>query len=272
MFGILSETSIGKLFMAGWLPGVLLTITLSITTWVIVKVDPSKAPKLEKISLKERVLSLKSTSALLILILIIMGGIWGGICTVNEAAGIGVIGSLIIALSRGKLKADKILPVVKECTTMGACMFFMFVGIQIFNIFMALSGLPRGLASWVVCLPLPPMAIIWIIIIIYLFLGCFLDSPPVIMLTTGLLAPCVSALGFDLVWFGIIVAFTVALGALTPPVGINLFVVGSRAPEVRSSEIIKGVIPYIITTLATLVLIVYIPDITLFLPAMMFGK
>jgi tripartite ATP-independent transporter DctM subunit len=272
MFGILSETSIGKLFMAGWLPGILLTITLSITTLVIVKVDPAKAPKLETLSIKERFLSLKNTWALLLLILIVMGGIWGGICTVNEAAGIGVIGSLIIALSRGKLKPARILPVLKDCSTMGACMFFMFVGIQIFNIFMALSGLPRGLASWVVGLPLPPMGIIWIIIAIYLFLGCFLDSPPVVMLTTGLLAPCVSALGFDLVWFGIIVAFTVALGALTPPVGINLFVVGARAPEVRSSEIIKGVIPYIAMTFVTLVLIVYIPDIILFLPNMMIGK
>jgi tripartite ATP-independent transporter DctM subunit len=272
MFGILSETSIGKLFMAGWLPGILLTITLSITTLIIVTVDPAKAPILKKLSFRERALSLKNTLALLLLIIIVMGGIWGGICTVNEAAGIGVIGSLIIALVRGKLKLTRVLPLVKECSTMGACMFFMFVGIQIFNIFMALSGLPRGLASWVVGLPLPSMGIIWIIIAIYLFLGCFLDSPPVVMLTTGLLAPCVSALGFDLVWFGIIVAFTVALGAITPPVGINLFVVGARAPGVRSSEVIKGVLPYIVTTLLTLVLIVYIPNIALLLPNLMAGK
>jgi tripartite ATP-independent transporter DctM subunit len=272
MFGILSETSIGKLFMAGWLPGILLTIVLSVTTLIIVMIDPSKGPGLEKLSVKERFLSLKSTWALLLLILVIIGGIWGGVFTVNEAAGIGVIGSLLIAVSRGKLKFRQIISLVKECTTNGACMFFMFVGIQIFNIFMALSGLPRGLASWVVDLPLPPIGIIWVIIAIYLFLGCFLDSPPVVMLTTGLLAPCVSALGFDLVWFGIVVGFTVALGAITPPVGINLFVTGSRAPDVPSGEIIKGVLPYIAATFVTLILIVHIPIITLLLPNMMIGK
>lgn len=272
IYGILSETSIGKLFMAGWIPGLLFTITLSITVAIIAKIRPDMAPKTEKVSLKERVASLKNIWSILVLILIVMGGIWGGICTVNEAAGIGAIGSLVIAMSRKKLNLRSMMEAMRDVGTSGASMFFMFVGIQIFNIFMAMSGLPRGLASWITGLPLSPMAIIWAIVILYLILGCFLDSPPVVMLTVGLLAPVVRDLGFDLVWFGIVVAFTVAMGAITPPVGINLFVIKSRVPEVPSMDMIKGVLPFMITTVVTMVLIMYVPQMSLFLPNLMFAK
>ncbi len=272
IYGILAEESVGRLFMAGWIPGVLLIITLSLTTVILAKLKPEDAPQTEKYSFIEKLKSLKSIWSILILIIVVMGGIWGGICTVNEAAGIGAIGALIIAFTRKKMTLKSMMTTVKGVAETGASMFFMFVGIQIFNIFMALSGLPRGLAQWVSALPFPPMLIIWSIIILYLILGCFLDSPPVMMLTVGLLAPTVSALGFDLVWFGIVVAFTVAMGAITPPVGINLFIIKNRVPEVPTSEVIKGVLPYMVTIMVTLILIVHVPQISLFLPNTMFAK
>ncbi len=271
MYGLLSGASIGRLFMAGWLPGLLLVLTLSVCTVLQIKRHPNKGPLMPKASLKERLVSLKGVWSFLILMIVVMGSIWGGICTVSEAAGIGVIGAIVIVAVMRRMSLKEFAVTIKNTAAIGGAMFFMFIGIQVFNSFMSLSGLPKMLANTIRALPLPTDAIIWIIVLLYLFLGCFLDSPPVMMLTVGILAPVVSALGYDLVWFGIVVAFTVAVGALTPPVGINLFVVSSRAPEVPSTKIIKGMVPYLITILITLIIIFYIPQISLFLPNLMFG-
>ncbi len=272
MYGLLSGASIGRLFMAGWLPGILLTFTLAVCTVIQIKIKPEKAPLMPKASWRERLASLKGVWAFLILMIVVMGSIWGGICTVNEAAGIGVIGAIIIVAVMRRMNLKEFAVTIKNTASIGGAMFFMFIGIQVFNSFMSLSGLPRMLANWIQSLPVPPSVIIWLIVILYLILGCFLDSPPVMMLTVGILAPVVSALGYDLVWFGIVVAFTVAVGALTPPVGINLFVVSSRAPDVPTGTIIKGMLPYLITILITLVIIFYVPQISLLLPNLMFGK
>lgn len=271
MYGILSEASVGQLFMAGWIPGILLMLTLSLTTIFLVKRDPASAPGTERYSLREKLVSLKNVWAILLLIVIIMGGIWGGLCTVNEAAGIGVIGALIIGMLRRKLKPKEAIAALKGVAGGSVSMYFSFVGLQIFNIFMALSGLPRALAGWIAGLSVPPIVIIWGIIVLYLFLGCFLDAPPIMLLTVSLIAPAVSALGYSLVWFGIVVAFTVAIAALTPPVGINLFVIRNRVPDVNFSEVLVGVMPYLAVTFITLVIIVFIPQISLFLPNLMFG-
>lgn len=271
MFGLLSGASIGRLFMAGWLPGLLLTFTLSVCTILQIRRNPDKAPLMPKASWKERVSSLKGVWSFLVLMIVVMGSIWGGICTVTEAAGIGVMGAIIIVAVMRRMNLKEFAITIKNTASIGGAMFFMFIGIQVFNSFMSLSGLPRMLANAVRALPVPPSVIIWLIVLLYLVLGCFLDSPPVMMLTVALLAPVVSELGYDLVWFGILVAFTVAVGALTPPVGINLFVVSSRAPDVPTSVIIKGMLPYLVTILITMVIIFYVPQISLLLPNLMFG-
>lgn len=271
MYGLLSGASIGRLFMAGWIPGILLTVALSLCTVIQVRRNPERAPKLEKASMKDRIASLKGVWPFLVLILLVMGSIWGGICTVNEAAGIGVIGAIIIVAVMRRMNLKEFAVTIKNTASIGGAMFFMFIGIQVFNSFMTLSGLPTMLAKFIGNLNIPSDAVIWLIILLYLFLGCFLDSPPVMMLTCGILAPIVSSLGYDLVWFGIMVAFTTAVGALTPPVGINLFVVSSRAPDVPSKTIIKGMIPYLITILIVMVILFYIPQLSLFLPNLMYG-
>ena len=272
MYGLLSGASIGRLFMAGWLPGILLTVTLSICTILQIRRHPEKAPLMPKASWKERLASLKGVWAFLVLMILVMGSIWGGICTVTEAAGIGVMGAIIIVAVMRRMNLKEFAQTIKNTASIGGAMFFMFIGIQVFNSFMSLSGLPKMLANAIRAMNVPSSVIIWLIILLYLVLGCFLDSPPVMMLTVGILAPIVAELGYDLVWFGILVAFTVAVGALTPPVGINLFVVSSRAPDVPTSVIIKGMVPYLITILLTMVIIFYVPQISTFLPNLMFGS
>lgn len=187
----------------------------------------------------------------------------------NEAAGISVIVCLIIVICKHRAGGKKILQTLKESAVQASGLFFMFIGIQLFNAFMGLSKLPAMLSSWVTGLALPPMAIIWVIVIIYLVLGCFIDTPVIMMLTIPLFAPAVSALGFDLVWFGILSTMCVALGSITPPVGICLFVIGARVKEVPLITLMKGVWPYVIATFAATVLVMYIPQLSLLLPSLM---
>ena len=269
MYGMLSGTSVASLFMAGWLPGILLCVALALCTIIQVKLNPAKAPNLPKTSFIEKVKSLKGIWAFLLLIIIMMGGIWGGICTVNEAAGLGVVGSLVIVALMRRMNFKQFMNCFKNTCASGCAIFFMFVAIEVFNVFMTWSGLPKMLATAVAALNVSPHIIAWIIIAVYLVLGCFLDSPPVMLLTVSILTPVISMLGFDLVWFGIIVAFTVAIGALTPPVGINLFMVASQAPEVPSKTIIKGTLPYLATMILVMVLVYIFPQIATFLPSLM---
>ena len=134
---------------------------------------------------------------------------------------------------------------------------------------MSLSGLPKALSKWVGSLDVAPMTVIWLMVVIYLFLGCFLDVAPLMMLTVPIFAPIVASLGMNLIWFGIIVTFCGAIGCVTPPVGMNLFVIANRVPDVKIGEIIKGILPFIIAMFVALVLCMYIPQISLLLPNLM---
>lgn len=269
IFGILSNTSVASLFMAGWIPGIILTLAICATTVVMAITRPKNAPRTKRSSWKERFVSLRNVIPFLVLIIIVMGGIWLGICTVNEGAGLGVVGALIIVFVMRRMTPKRLLETLRDVCGNGSSLFYMFVGMAFFQTFMTLSGLPKALANWVGGLEVGPYVIIWVIVALYLFLGCFLDSPPVMLLTTAILAEVVTSLGFSLVWFGIVVTFTCAIGALTPPVGINLFVIKNTVPDVPSSEVIKGVLPYIAVIFAVLIVIMYIPQLSLFLPNMM---
>lgn len=271
MYGMLSGTSVASLFMAGWIPGILLCVALAVCTIIQVLINPSKAPRLPKSSFKEKIKSLKGIWAFLVLIVVMMGGIWGGICTVNEAAGIGIVGALVIVAVMRRMNFRQFMDCFKNTCANGCAIFFMFVAIEIFNIFMTWSGLPSALADAVGALNVSRHVIAWIIIGVYLILGCFLDSPPVMLLTVGILTPVMEMLGFDLVWFGIIVAFTVGIGALTPPVGINLFMVSSQAPDVPSKVIIKGMLPYLATMIIVMIIVYIFPSIATWLPNAMAG-
>lgn len=269
MYGIMSETSIAKLFMAGWLPGILLLICLCLTINLWVRFKPGDAPRAPKASLKERLLSLSHVWPFLLLVLLVMGGIWGGICTVNEGAALGAVGSVIITLCMRRLNLKSFMECLKRVCGTGASFFFLFVGVQLFNSFMTLSGLPRSLAAFVSGLNVSPMAVVWIIVVIYLFLGCFIDVAPMMMLTVPIFAPMIRSLGLDMVWFGIIITFCSALGVLTPPVGMNLFVLANRVPDVEIQEIIRGIWPFLFATFVALILIMYIPQIATLLPNLM---
>ena len=263
MYGIYSDTSISDLFKAGWIPGVLLCIALCLGSIIWVKIHPEIAPRAEKTTWKEKIKAISGIWSVLLLVIVVMGSIWGGLCTVSEGASVGVIGALIIAICRRTITKKSFFNAIKSSALMGGSMFFMFVGVGIFNKMMVLSGITTAIARWVAALPIPKLGIIWVIILIYLVLGCFLETPLIMTLTVPLFAPIISELGYNLIWFGIIIALVSGIGAITPPVGINLFVVNATAPDAGFMNIVKGCFPYIGIMLVFLAIVVFFPQIIL---------
>ncbi|MCL1827857.1 MAG: TRAP transporter large permease [Oscillospiraceae bacterium] len=269
VFGILSNTSVGKLFMGGWIPGIILTVMMCSITVVLVKIHPERAPKTEKAPMKERFRSLSKPLPIFILIIVIMYCIWGGVTTVNEAAGVAVICCLIIVIAKRRAGIKKLWKALVEGSSRAAGLFFMFIGIQVFNSFLSMSKLPTLLTNFIISLPFSPYTVIWCIVGLYFILGMFIDAAVMMMLTVPLIYPVVVALGFDLVWYGIISALCSALALITPPVGGCLFVIGSQTPDIPLSLIMRGVWPYVIAIFATIALVIYIPQLALFLPSKM---
>lgn len=269
IYGILSGTSVGALFMAGWIPGILLTVLMCLVSVILAKTHPDWAPRADKSTMKEKLKSLAQAWPILLLVVLIMYCIWGGVTTVNEAAGVAVIVCLIIVIAKRRAKPRELWNALVNSACAAAGLFFMFIGIQIFNSFLSMTQLPSMLTSFVTSLPLSPYAVIWCIVLLYLFLGMFIDAPVIMMLTIPLIYPAVAALGFNLVWYGIISALCSALGMITPPVGICLFVIGSRCPDVPLSTIMKGIWPYVVAVLAAIALVMYIPQLALWLPSIM---
>ena len=269
IFGILSGTSVGALFMAGWIPGILLTIFMCAVSVILAKMHPDWAPRADKTTWKEKLKSLGQAWPILLLIVVIMVCIWGGVTTVNEAAGVAVIVCLIIVIAKRRAGPKAIWQSLVKSTCGAAGLFFMFIGIQVFNSFLSLTQLPGKLTTLVTSLPLSPNAIIWCIVIMYFILGMFIDAPVMMMLTIPLLYPAVAALGFNLVHYGIISALCSALGMISPPVGICLFIIGSSCPDVPLSTIMKGIWPYVIAVVAAIAAVIYIPQLALWLPSIM---
>ena len=269
IYGILSGTSVGALFMAGWLPGILLTIVMCVVSIVLAKIHPGWAPKAEKSTLKEKLNSLLQAWPILALVLVIMYCIWGGVTTVNEAAGIAVIVCLIIVIAKRRAGIKEVWKSLVNSTCAAAGLFFMFIGHQIFNSFLSLTQLPSLVTKFVTELPVSPYAVIWAIVALYFILGMFIDAPVMMMLTIPLIYPAVAALGFDLVWYGIISALCSALGMITPPVGICLFVIGSRCQDVPLSTIMKGIWPYVLAIIAVIAVVMYVPQLATWLPSIM---
>ncbi len=269
VYGMLAEVSVGNLFMGGWIPGIVLTIMLSGLVVFQSKRHPERAPRAEKSTGREKWVSLRGAWPILALVIVMMICIWGGIATVNESAGLAVVCCMLIVFIKHRAGGKDMLVCIRECAINAAALFFMFVGIQVFNAFLALSTLPIKLCNFVVGLDIPPMGVIWVIVVLYIVMGCFIDSSVITMLTVPIFAPIVAALGFNLVWFGIITVLMIALGGITPPVGMVLFVTSNRIPDVPIGVIMKAIWPYVIVTILVCIMVMYIPGMALWLPSLM---
>jgi C4-dicarboxylate transporter DctM subunit len=269
IYGILTEQSIGKLFMAGILPGIILTTFFILTIFVHCKIKPSIAPPAKRFPLRERLASLKGIWGLLFLFLLVMGGIYLGVFTPTEAGGVGAFGALLIAVIKRKLNLLNIRESVLETGKTTAMIFLIIIGAEFFSKFMGVTMLPMMLADYIGGLALNKYVILTFILFIYIILGCVMDTVAIMILTTPIIFPVIHALGFDPIWYGVIMVVVLEAGFITPPVGLNVFVIKAVSADVELSAIFLGILPFLAACLAAVILFIAFPEISLFIPNLM---
>jgi len=269
VYGILTEQSIGKLFAAGVLPGLLLSVLFVATIYIRVRRNPSLAPTGPTTESKEKIKSLLGIVETLVIFGLVMGGIFFGIFTPTEAAAVGAFLTLVIAVGRRQLSWDGFIRSLADTTRISCMVMVIVTGAIVFGHFLAVTRLPYDLAGWVSNLPLPGWAIMGIIILVYLLGGCFMDALAMIMLTVPIFFPVAQALHYDPIWFGVIIVLITEMGVITPPVGVNVYVVYGVVKDVPLETIFKGVLPMLLALLLCNALLMLFPQIALFLPSLM---
>ena len=269
LYGILTEQSIGKLFLAGFLPGILAVFLYLSTIFVQVRLNPQLGPPGPRTSFKEKILSLRNTWGMLLLFALVMGGIYLGFFTPTEAGAVGAFGAFLIALLRRRLTWRILYTCLLETGRTTAMLIIIFVGAMIFNYFMAVSNLPMALAEFITTHNLSTYTILIAILILYLLLGCIMDPGSMIILTIPIVYPIIQSVGFDPIWFGVIIVMVAEIGTITPPVGLNVFVVAGVAKTASIEEVFRGILPYWGIDMRRLSILVAIPQISLFLPNIM---
>jgi tripartite ATP-independent transporter DctM subunit len=269
VYGIMTEQDISKLFMAGIIPGILAVLMYMMTIVIIGLVRPDMLKAAPKSSWAERVRALKDVWAPLLLFFFVIGGLYGGLFTPTEAGGVGAGGAFIIGLLRRKLDRQKILMSLLQATRTAAAVFTVLIGALIFGYFLTITGTPQKVTAFFGELGLGPYGVLMLILLMYLVLGCLMDAMAMIILTVPIVYPVIVSLGFDPIWFAVIIVMTVELGLIHPPVGMNVFVIKSVVPELTFSKIFRGVAPFIVTDLVRLGLLIAFPILATWLPSLL---
>jgi C4-dicarboxylate transporter, DctM subunit len=268
LYGIIAEVSVGKLLIGGVVPGILVTLTIILTVLFLVWRDPAAAPRGPGYGLREKFVSLKVVWPMLVLLLAVTGVIYTGIATPTEAAALGASGACVIAALSGRLGGSELLRACVNALRSTAMIFLILVGAHIFGYFFALTGVTQQLISFIGNAGVPPLAVIVVILAIVLVLGCFLDQIAILVLTVPVALPVVTALGYDPIWFGVIMIVAGEVGMVTPPVGLNAFVVARYAKR-SLDEVFRGSWPHVVAHLLLIALLVAVPQLVLWLPSFM---
>ena len=269
VYGILTEQSIGKLFAAGILPGALLSLLFLLAIYVQVVRNPAIAPPGAKTNIMQKIRSLAGVIETLAIFCLVIGGIFFGIFTPTEAGAAGAALTLLIAIMRRRLTWEGVISSLAE-TTRTSCMVMMIItGAVIFGHFMAVTRVPYDLANWIAGLPVPKHAVMGLIILVYLLGGCFMDAMGMVILTIPIFFPVSLALGFDPIWFGVVIVLICEMGVITPPVGINVYVVYGITKDVPLGTIFRGALPMLAALIICTLMILFFPQIALFLPSLM---
>jgi len=262
VYAILTQQSVGDMFIAGFLPGILGMVMYSLTVMVMVRWKPHLAQRGEPTSWKDKFLSLTGLIPFTFIFLIIIAGIFFGLFTPTEGAAVGAFASWAYAFAKGmRLKGLK--QSLIETLALSAVVFFMLLGAEALGYFVSVSRLSYSLATWIGGLSVSPLVVLMCILLMYFLLGLFMDALAMLVITIPVVFPIILALGYDPVWFGIIAVLTVELGLITPPMGMNIFVIKAMAPHIKLSEMFKGVTPFIISDLLRLVILIAFPVISI---------
>jgi C4-dicarboxylate transporter, DctM subunit len=269
IYGLMTETSISQLFLAGVVPGVLTVIAFMLTISLMTRIDPALGPPGPRSSRREKLMAFRDVWGTAVLFLVVIGGLYGGVFSPTEAASIGVVGALVLALLNRRLSGPLLVGALMETVKTTAMIFTILIGAIMFNNFLILSGLPDKISTWMAGLPIGGIGILLVILALYFVLGCLLDSLAMILLTIPIVFPIVQALGYDPIWFGIIIVMVVELGLITPPIGMNVFVIKGIARDVPLETIFRGVGPFIVAQIVLISLLIAFPQIALWLPSTM---
>ncbi len=262
LYALITEQSVGEMFIAGVIPGLLGLALYCVTIAIVVSLKPELAQPGERTSFIEKMVGLKGLVPFTGVFALIIGGIYAGLFTPTEAASVGAAGTFFIALFRG-MNFAQFVDAVQETLFMSAMIFFMIIGAEIFGYFLSVSRISFSLVELVDSLQLSPYMVLFCVLLLFVLLGCVMDSIAMLLLTVPVVYPLVQAAGFDPIWFGIIAVITVELGLITPPVGMNVFVIKSVAPSIPIKEIFKGVFPFVLSDLVRLALIIIFPSLAL---------
>lgn len=271
IYAILTEESIGRLFMAGVFPGLMLTGLFLIAIYIVTKISPEIGPAGPKADYKQKIQSLGKASVMILIVVVTIGGIYIGAFSPVEASGVGAFLTLLVALFRKALDKQKTTFVILQTLRTTATVFMILVGAHVFIPFMALTEIPQNLVNFLVGLDVGDLGIMIIVLVTYIVLGTFLEGLAMLVLTLPIVFPLVVELGWDPIWFGVIVVIVLEMGLISPPVGVNVFVVKGIVPEVPMNTIFRGIWPFWISMAVCLAILVAFPQIALFLPNTMFN-
>ena len=274
VYGILTEQSIGALFVAGIIPAILVTILFIISIYIRCRLNPEQGPAGKRFTWGQKIKSLFGMGETLAVFVLVMGGLFIGLFTPTEAAAVGAFGVLAVSLIRRQLTWEGFVKSLYE-TLRTSCMVMMLIaGAVIFGKFLAVTRIPFNMATWVGGFDLPPYMILMVVVLIYFFGGCFMDALAFVMLTVPIFYPLVTGLGYDPIWFGLIIVMVTEMGVITPPVGINVYVVYGVAKnvigEVPLESIFKGIFPFLLAVIVGIIILMIFPQIILFLPNLMY--
>jgi tripartite ATP-independent transporter DctM subunit len=268
IYGIQTEQSIGKLFVAGIFPGILLTSLFVITILILAWLNPNLGPRGPRTSFREKIAALPGLLEALVLFVLVMWGLLDGWFTPTEAGGVGALGALIIGLVRRRITWKAFGIAAVETTRIVAMLFLILAGAMVFGKFLAVSRIPTTLAEWAVSLPVPPYIVLCLVMVIYALGGCIMDALSFLLVTISVFFPMIQKLGYDPIWFGVIIVILLEMGAITPPVGINVYVIKGVAPDVELGVVFKGVLPFFIAMVVCIGILMLFPQIALFLPGL----
>ena len=263
--------SIGRLFAAGIVPGLILMIAYMIASTITCHVKPDIAKKGEKAPMNERVHSIIGVIPIVVLFVVVLGGMFSGIFSYTEAAAIGAFLTILWTIIVRKFTFKGFFARCISALRSSIMVFQIMIGASIFGYFLTVTKLPTNLAKYIADMNVSPVVVILLMLVLYILIGMFMDTLSVVLLTIPIFAPIVSSLGYDLIWFGVVIVLVMVLGTITPPIGINLFIAAAIDKEVQISDIMKNIVPYCIALVIVTLLCIFIPDLSLFLPNAFYG-
>jgi C4-dicarboxylate transporter, DctM subunit len=269
IYGIVTETHIGKLFAAGVLPGILTAMLLMVAVVLMTLRDPEHAPAGEKFTWKQRLEALRGIWGVLLLVIVVLGGIYGGVFTATEGAGMGAAGAFLFAWARKALTWESLIGILVESARTTAMLFTLLIAATVFANFVNFTTMPGDLKEWITHLGLSPVMVVGAMMVIYIILGTVMEELTMVLLTIPLFFPIVVQLGFDPVWFGVLIVMVIQIGLISPPVGMNLFVLNTLLPKVGLGTIFRGCWPFVVMQVVSLAILLFFPSISLYLPSLM---